>query len=193
MWDLSSLPSDRTHVPYIGRQILNHWTTREAPWINFLIANETGFLLDNVSVSYQCWTELGPDEANPVWSILTNDPLGLVTQSCQTPCDFTDCSLPGSSAHGILQARILEWRAISFPGDLPDPRVEPSSPASQADSLPSETAGKPCQWLLRYGNIWTLEQAPNSNLRTKNKHKKSVSLVKEPPYVLAWYDSLDLD
>ena len=31
MWDLSSLTRDQTHVPCIGRQILNHWTTREVP------------------------------------------------------------------------------------------------------------------------------------------------------------------
>ena len=35
-------------------------------------------------------------------------------QSCLTLCDPRDCSLPGSSVHGILQARILEWVAISF-------------------------------------------------------------------------------
>ena len=35
-----------------------------------------------------------------------------VTQSCQTFCDPEDCSLPGSSAHRILQGRILEWVAI---------------------------------------------------------------------------------
>ena len=34
-------------------------------------------------------------------------------------------SLPGSSVHGILQARILEWAAIPPPGDLPDPGIEP--------------------------------------------------------------------
>ena len=33
---------------------------------------------------------------------------------CPTPCDPMDCSLPGSSVHRILQARILEWVAISF-------------------------------------------------------------------------------
>ena len=38
----------------------------------------------------------------------------LVTQSYPTPCDPMDCSLPGSSIHGILQARIPEWVAISF-------------------------------------------------------------------------------
>ena len=38
----------------------------------------------------------------------------LVAQSCLTLCDPMDCSLPGSSVHGILQARILEWVAILF-------------------------------------------------------------------------------
>ena len=38
-----------------------------------------------------------------------------VTQLCLTLCDPMDCSLTGSSVHGIFQARILEWVAISFP------------------------------------------------------------------------------
>ena len=42
------------------------------------------------------------------------DWLGSVTQSCLTLCDPMDCSLPGSSVHGISQARILEWVAISY-------------------------------------------------------------------------------
>ena len=37
-----------------------------------------------------------------------------VTQSCATLSDLMDCSLPGSSAHGIFQARVLEWVAIAF-------------------------------------------------------------------------------
>jgi len=37
-----------------------------------------------------------------------------VTQSCQTLHDPMDCSLPGSSIHGIFQARVLEWGAITF-------------------------------------------------------------------------------
>ena len=67
----------------------------------------------------------------------------LVAQSCPTLCDPTDCSPPGSSVHGILQARILEWVAISFFRDLPDPGMEPGSPTLQADSLLSELPGKP--------------------------------------------------
>jgi len=53
-----------------------------------------------------------------------------------------DCSLPGSSVHGILQARTLERVSIPFSGDLPDPGIEPGSPVLQADSLPSQPPGK---------------------------------------------------
>ena len=37
-----------------------------------------------------------------------------VAQSCPTLCDPMDCSLPGSSTHGIFQARVLEWGATAF-------------------------------------------------------------------------------
>ena len=37
-----------------------------------------------------------------------------VAQSCLTPSDPMDCSLPGSSVHGIFQARVLEWGAMAF-------------------------------------------------------------------------------
>ena len=37
-----------------------------------------------------------------------------VAQSCPTLCDPMDCSPPGSSVHGIFQARVLEWGAIAF-------------------------------------------------------------------------------
>ena len=61
-----------------------------------------------------------------------------VAQLCPTlfePMDYT--------VQGILQARILEWVAFPFPGDLPDPGMEPRSPTLQVDSLPAEPAGKP--------------------------------------------------
>ena len=45
-----------------------------------------------------------------------------VAQSCPTLCNPMDCSLPGSSVHGILQARILEWVAISFSRGSSRPR-----------------------------------------------------------------------
>ena len=65
-------------------------------------------------------------------------------QSCPTLCDPVDCSPPGCSVHGILQARILEW--VATPGDLPNPGIEPRSPALQADSLPSKPQGSPLRW-----------------------------------------------
>ena len=40
-----------------------------------------------------------------------------VAQSCLTLSDPMDCSLPGSSVHGIFQARVLEWGAIAFSGE----------------------------------------------------------------------------
>ena len=46
----------------------------------------------------------------------------LVAQSCQT---VSDCSLPVSSVHGILQARMLGWIPFPTPGDLPIPGIEP--------------------------------------------------------------------
>ena len=46
----------------------------------------------------------------------------LVAQSCLTLCNPTDCSLPGFSVHGILQARILEWIAIPFSRGTSQPR-----------------------------------------------------------------------
>ena len=52
-------------------------------------------------------------------------------------------SLLGSSVHGILHTRILEWVAIPFSRGLPDPGMKARSPALQVGSLPSEPPGKP--------------------------------------------------
>ena len=72
-----------------------------------------------------------------------------VAQSCPTLCESMDCSPPGSSVHGILQARILEWVAISF---------------SKGSSWPrdwtqvSRIAG-------RRFNLWATREAYNNNGR----------------------------
>ena len=52
-----------------------------------------------------------------------------VTQSCPTLSDPMDCSLPGSSVHGIFQARVLEWVAIAFSGNPPGPDIKSTSSA----------------------------------------------------------------
>ena len=45
---------------------------------------------------------------------------GEIAQSCPTLSDLMDCSLPGSSIHGIFQARALEWGAIAFSNNIPN-------------------------------------------------------------------------
>ena len=97
-----------------------------------------------------------------------------VTQSCPTLCNPMDYSLPHSSVHRILQARILEWVAIPFSRGSSRPRdwshVSCVS-ALQADSLPSETPGKsqtqtwilapgPCYWPLHFPDSMLLQLDP---------------------------------
>ena len=53
-------------------------------------------------------------------------------QLCPTLFDLMDCSLPGSSVHGVLQARVLEWVAIFSSRDLPNPRIKPTPLISPA-------------------------------------------------------------
>ena len=73
-----------------------------------------------------------------------------VAQSCPTLCDPVDCSPPGSPVHGILQARILEWVAISFSRGSSNPGIKPRSPALQADALSSEPPAKPPKYEQPY-------------------------------------------
>ena len=80
-----------------------------------------------------------------LWSLaLVSAPsLGvLVAQLYPTLCDPMDCSPPGSSVHGILQARILEWVAISFQGVFPTQGWNPGLPIA-GNSLSAEPPGKP--------------------------------------------------
>ena len=100
-----------------------------------------------------------------------------VAQSYPTLCNPMDCSPPGSSVHGILQTRMLEWVAISSPRDLPNLGIQPGCPELKADSLPPEPLRKPtiskerfkCIALISFyfqptfATIWTVaHQAPLS-------------------------------
>ena len=69
-----------------------------------------------------------------------------VAQSCPTLCDPVDCSPPGSSVHGILQARILEWVAISF---------------SRGSSRPRDRTQVSCI-AGRCFNLWTSREAQST-------------------------------
>ena len=65
-----------------------------------------------------------------------------VAQLFPTHFDLVDYSPPDPSVHGIIQARLLEWVAFLFSRSF-QPRIEPTSPSLQADSLPTEPPGKP--------------------------------------------------
>ena len=65
-----------------------------------------------------------------------------------------DCNPPGSSVHGISGKNT--GVANPFPGYLPDPGIEPMSSSLQADSLLSESPGKPCQ--VKFNYIWKVRK-----------------------------------
>ena len=67
----------------------------------------------------------------------------VCTQLCPTLCDPMDCNLPDSSVHGIFQARLLEWVAISSPGDFPNSGIKPMSPILAGRFFTTEPPGKP--------------------------------------------------
>ena len=66
-------------------------------------------------------------------------------QLCPALCDPNDCSPPGSSVHGILQARTLEWAAVSSEGSCQPLGSNLSLLHWQAGSLPLAPPGKPCK------------------------------------------------
>ena len=73
-----------------------------------------------------------------------------------------DCSPPGSSVRGILQARALELVAILFSSDLPDPGIESESLALLAESLPSEPPAGGLYFIHSYYMFVRYISLPNS-------------------------------
>ena len=67
----------------------------------------------------------------------------LVAQSCLTLCDSMYYSLLGFSVHGFSRQEYWSGLPCPSPGDLPNPVIEPGSPALQENSLLSEPPGKP--------------------------------------------------
>ena len=78
-----------------------------------------------------------------------------LTQSCLTLCNPVDCSPPGSSVLGILQARILEGVAMPFSKVLSHPGVKPESLISLISLLPLVPPGKPKVCLICNQNFST--------------------------------------
>ena len=116
-----------------------------------------------------------------------------VAQLCLTLCDPMDCTVCG-----ILQARILEWVVFPSPEDLPNPGIEPKSPALRRGSLPAEPQGKPEISLRNFHyNPLTLlaQQVKNLPAVQETKEMRVWSLNQEDPLeeemaahssILAW-------
>ena len=108
------------------------------------------------------WTEL-----NWIFHIVCS-----VAQSYLTLSNSVDCNQPGSSIHGIFQARILEWLPFRPPEYLPNPGIKPMSPetsALQADSFPLSHLENQCtitcvytHYILIHSSVdgWTFRLLP---------------------------------
>ena len=76
-----------------------------------------------------------------------------VAQSCLTLRDPMDCSLPGSSVHGIFQARVLEWGAIAFSDKNNDVPITSLPNSSQAQGSDENTALAPGLRRVEVGGV----------------------------------------
>ena len=95
------------------------------------------------------------DDPVSVWSVAARADC-VVSCQVMSDCDLMAWRLPGSSVPGILQARMLEWVAISSPGDLRDPGTERRALHSEAKNctaggfFTTETPGKPWKQRSKY-------------------------------------------
>ena len=123
MWDFSFPTRDWTLTPYIGACRLNHWTAGEVPRLHLYWPLYSFPQLRNNSNRY----------LNTILTVYSTCCFCcLVPKSCPTLSNPMDCSPPGSAVHGISQARILEWVAISFSRGSLQPGIKPVSLASPA-------------------------------------------------------------
>ena len=95
---------------FLARMQFSQWTGKVV-WYSHLFKNFSQFFVIHIVKGFRSevkWSE--------------------VTQSCPTLCDPMDYSLQGSSVHGIFQARVLEWVAISFSKGFPTQGLNPGLP-----------------------------------------------------------------
>ena len=139
---------------------LTQWTWVWELW-ELVMDREAGMLQSILlqRVRYD-WTELNNNNNKNSW---VNNEASLlkvkvlVAHSCLTLWDSMECSLPGSSVHGISQARVVEWLAISFSRGSTQPGIEPRFPALQADSF----------FFFFVGRFFTTREVLNSKSKTK--------------------------
>ena len=116
----SPQPRDRTPVSHIAGGFLTVWITREALLLLLLLLSRFSHVWPHrrQPTRLLCpWDSPGKNTGGGCHSLLQCMKVkseSEVAQSCPTLSDPMDCSLPGSSVHGIFQARVLEWGAIAF-------------------------------------------------------------------------------
>ena len=125
---------------------------------------ETGHPQENLEITWEVenWLQLWMQPSR-TWQKVESE--SEVAQSCLTLCDPMDCSLPGSSVHGILQARVLEWVAIFFSRGSSRPRER-----TQVSCIPGRRFNR---WATREGrkpyrfNVFEQHFCPRHWLVTK--------------------------
>ena len=130
-WNGDQLNSTHLHVS--RKQILNiQISYSQSPFFCYLIWNLPKQLCNQINLRFPSYTN--------VHSLFL---MIFIVWSCLTLCDPMDYSLPGCSVHGI--SRQEYWSGLPFPppGDLSNPRIEPTSPALVSRLFTTEPSGKP--------------------------------------------------
>ena len=156
-WNLSHLPQSQWFTSCASLTVHPSLPVILGLWISLLCLDlfPSGTLHSGrVSVALQTW-----ETGSSLFFIYSLHPDAHVCdQSCPTLCNPMDCNPPGSSVHGISQARIL-WSGLLFPipGDLPHPGMVPMSlvsPALADRFFTTEPSGKPSVRLLKHSWCW---------------------------------------
>ena len=100
----------------------------------------------------------------------------LVTQSCPTLCDPMDCSPPGSSVHGILQARILGWVAISFSREFYWPRDWTTSPALEGG----------------FFTTWATREDGKGSIKMQKEMTKTWKMTRNRSLEIPWWSTVKI-
>ena len=109
------------------------------PWI----MNKRGQMTQETIWVHRKQTMKDPEKGKPVLNLQSKTMhQRSVAKSRWTLCDPMDCSPPGSSVHGIFQARILEWAATSSSRGSSNPEIEPATPALAGGFFTNEPPGK---------------------------------------------------
>ena len=114
--------SPATHIVWLrtGNMTSLHKAVNAGLWLGICWQSNHWALQGNAV--NQASETMFPSKVFWLWQLYFSTSESEIVQSCLTLCDPMDCSLRGSSVHGVFQARILEWGAISFSRGSSQPR-----------------------------------------------------------------------